>query len=102
MTITVTLGNRPELDAEARLARARRAREVLADAGWVFDEVISDLTRDLLGTSPNDAAKRESLYHQIDGTAQVKGHLKRILDQQAADEKAYERKHRNDPPADAE
>lgn len=100
--VTVTLGTRPDLDAEERRARAMRARDVLANAGWVFDEVISDLTRDLLGTTPGQSEIRESLYYQIDAAAQVKGHLSRILEQQAAEEKVNERKHRNEPPADAE
>lgn len=101
-SITVTLGNRPELDAEERRQRALRAQEVLNGAGWVFDELISGLTRELLDTPPHAADKRESLYHQIDGAAQAKGRLKHIVEQQAAEEKANARKHRNDPPADHE
>lgn len=99
--ITVTLG-RPELDAEERRQRALRAQEVLNGAGWVFDDLISSLTKDLLGTQPAETDKRESLYHQIDGAAQAKGRLKQIVEQQAAEEKANARKHRNDPPADHE
>lgn len=100
--ITITLGNRPELDAEERLQRAMRAREVLAGAGWAFDEVISDLTRDLLGTTPGQSEIRESLYHQIDAAAQLKGHLSRIIQAQQAEETVNARKHRDESPADAE
>jgi hypothetical protein len=100
--ITITLGNRPDLDPEERRLRALRAQEVLSGAGWAFDEIISDLNRDLLGTSPDQTAKRESLYHQMDGAAQAKGFLKRLIEQQAAEEKVNERKHRNEPPADHE
>lgn len=100
--ITITLGNRPELDAEERRLRALRAQEVLSGAGWAFDEVISGLTRDLLGTEPADAEKRESLYHQIDAAAQVKGHLDRIIKLYEAELKANVRKHRDEPPADHE
>lgn len=100
--ITVTLGNRPELDAEERRQRALRAQEILNGAGWVFDELISSLTSDLLGTKPDQCGLREQLFNQIDGAAQAKGRLKQIVDQQAAEEKANARKHRNDPPADHE
>lgn len=100
--ITVTLGNRPDLDADERRQRALRARDVLAGAGWVFDELISDLTRDLLSTLPDETDKRESLYHQIDGAAQAKGHLKRIIDMQTGEEKKNERRIRAEPPADHE
>lgn len=100
--ITITLGNRPELDPEERRLRALRAQEVLAGAGWAFDEVISGLTRDLLGTEPADAEKRESLYHQIDAAAQLKGHLSRIIQLHEAELKANVRKHRDEPPADHE
>lgn len=100
--ITVTLGSRPELDADERRQRALRAQEVLSGAGWAFDEVISDLTRELLGTPPGASGKRESIFQQIDAAAQLKGHLQRIIEQQAASEKVHERRHRHEPPADAE
>jgi hypothetical protein len=100
--ITITLGNRPDLDPEERRLRAMRAQEVLAGAGWAFDEVISGLTRDLLGTEPSDAEKRESLYHQIDAAAQLKGHLGRIIQLHEAELKANERKHRDEPLANHE
>lgn len=100
--ITVTLGNRPDLDFEERRLRALRAQEVLVGAGWAFDEVISDLTKDLLGTAPDQATKRESLYHQIDAAAQLKGHLKRILDSHQAEETKNARKHRDEPLANHE
>jgi hypothetical protein len=100
--ITVTLAKRPEPDAEERRLRALRAREVLNGAGWLFEEYISDLTRDLLGTDPDESEKREQFFHQIDAAAQLRGRLEQIIETQAAHEKVNERKHRNDPPADHE
>ena len=100
--ITVTLG-KPELDAEERRQRVMRAQEVLSGSGWVFDEVIGDLTRELLGTdAPAQKERREEIFQEIKATAQVKGHLTRILQQKAAEEAVNERRTRNEPPADHE
>lgn len=102
MTYTVTLGAPPELDAEARRQRALRARAALDAAGWLFDEQISDLTRDLLGTTPGQTEVREAIFQQIDATAQVKGRLLKILEIQEAEIKAHERRNRRHQPADAQ
>ena len=100
--ITVTLGNRPELDAEERRARAHHAKDILSIAGWVFDDLISDLNKELLGTHPEESSRREYLYHQINGAAQAKGLLLGLVNQQAFEDKKNERKRRNDGPADHE
>lgn len=101
--ITVTLGNPPPTDFEERRLRALRAREVLDGAAWLFDEHISDLTRDLLGTSPApaDAPKREELFYQIDAAAQLKGRLLQIIQLHEAEKKANERREKRRNP-DAE
>lgn len=99
MTITVTLGNRPVLDAEERRQRYLRAKESVNNLGWVFDELIGGLTADLLSTDPDDTTKRESIFHQINGAAQAKGLLLGIIQQQEFEEAKHERKHRNEPPA---
>lgn len=100
--ITVTLGNRPDLDAEERRQRALRAQEVLAGAGWLFDEVISTATRDFLDTQPDEAAKREEFYQQAYAAALLKQHLNNILREKAAEEKKNERRSRAEPPANHE
>ena len=101
--ITVTLGPRSDLDPDEKRQRALRAAEVLGSAGWVFDEVISALTQEMLGRdAPHEKEKREELFQQIKATAHLKGHLQFIVKQKAAEEAIHERKHRNDPPADAE
>lgn len=94
--ITVTLGNPPETDFDERRLRALRAKEVLNGAGWLFDEHISDLTRELLSTAPTsvDATKREELFYQIDAAAQLKGRLLQIIQLHEAEAKAHERKER--------
>jgi hypothetical protein len=100
--ITITLGNRPDLDPEERRLRALRAQEVLAGAGWAFDEVISGLTRDLIDTPAEQPAKRETLYYHIDAAIRLKDHLRRVVTNHEAELKANERKHRDEPLANHE
>lgn len=99
MSITVTLG-KVELDAEAKRARALRAAELLDGAGWLFDELISDRTRELLATDIDEPAKRERIFHEIQATAELKALLDRILQQHQAEQTLDERRTRNDKPAD--
>lgn len=89
---TVTLGSAAELDPEEKRLRMLRAKEVLSGAGWLFDEQMSDLTRDMLGTSPEQSGKREELFHQIDALAQVKGRLMGIIHEYEAKQKAHEQR----------
>ncbi|HYC65673.1 MAG TPA: hypothetical protein VEC14_13150 [Reyranellaceae bacterium] len=96
--ITVTL-NRPDLDAEAKRARARRAAEVLKDAGWAFDEFIAEQTTDLLATG-DDQPKRERIFNSIQAAADLKAHLIRIVQQQEAENTLNERRNRDERPAD--
>lgn len=102
MTFTVTISQRPQPDAEERRLRALRAQEVLSGAGWLFDEYMSDLTRELLGTDPDESAKREQFFRQIDAAAQLKGRLEQIIQIQKAEQDAHERRISKLPPADHE
>lgn len=97
MTYTVTLGTPAPLDSEERRHRAHRARDLIEGAGWLFDEHISDLTRDLLSTERGHTVLREQIYQQIDATAQLKGRLLKILENHEAEALTNERKRRADP-----
>jgi hypothetical protein len=55
--------------------RYLRAREVLRDAGWCFDEFVAAETRKWLASSPADAAAREEAYTR----ARVATELKLLL-----------------------
>jgi len=90
----VILGNPPPLDDEARVARYRRAKEVLQEAGWVWDEYISEQNRVLLGTLPADVEGREECYRRMSVAAELKGHLKAICDYETYLEKRNERANR--------
>lgn len=89
MTITVTLGSRPELSPEERQQRIRRAAEVLEGCGWVFDEHISGLTQEMLDT--DDLCERDKLYRSIRAAADLKGRLVQIVSSKALEDKRNDR-----------
>lgn len=99
MTITVTL-NAVTLDAEARRIRALRAQEVLDNASWLFDEFISEQTRDLIATDTRQSEEREILAADIRAAMSLKGHLLTIIQNHEAEQKLNERRSRAEQPAD--
>lgn len=90
MTITVTLGRRPDLTPEEAQQRIRRAAEVLEGAGWLFDEHISAMTQQLLD-SPSDVA-REEYYRTIRAAADLKARLVQIVNSKALEDMKNERR----------
>lgn len=99
MSVTVTL-NRVDLDAEARRNRALRAAELLENASWLFDELISERARDLIATDARQAEEREILHADIRATMGLKGHLLSIIQNHQAEQKLNERRERDYQPAD--
>lgn len=57
---------------EEELQRWRRAREVLNDAGWVFDEYVNNTMAQVLKTSAEDVEGRERLVRAARVAAQIK------------------------------
>jgi hypothetical protein len=87
MTITVTLGSRPELTTEERAQRIRRATEALEGVGWLFDEYISDMTKTLLDSDDDALLRRDQLYRSIRAAADLKGRLVQIVNSKALEDK---------------
>lgn len=87
MTITVTLGSRPELTAEERAQRIRRATEALEGCSWVFDEHISSMTQELLDSASDDLVLRDGLYRSIRAAVDLKGRLVQIVNSKALEDK---------------
>jgi hypothetical protein len=86
-----------ELDAqiEARKAKeeiekiagmARRARELLEGADWVFGAYVEKLQRDWINSEPTDKDAREAIYNRLRAVAEVKRGLAGIIDKAANDE----------------
>lgn len=90
---TITLGSPPALDADARRTRARRAREILDGASWLFDEFMSEETRALLDA--NDTAEREEHHRNIRTAAELKGRLLVIVQTQEAEDTIDGRRNRS-------
>jgi len=90
----VAVGNPTPLDDEARIARARRAKEILLEASWLWDEYVSEQNRALLGTLPADVEGREECYRRIAVAAELKGHLLSICNYETYLEKRNERANR--------
>jgi hypothetical protein len=99
VTVTVTL-NKVELDAEERRSRAVRAREILDGCSWLFDEFISESTRDMIATNPDDPQARERLYADIRAAMGLKAHLISILQNDEAENTINERRSRNGDESD--
>lgn len=99
MTFTVTLGRQEPLNEDQKRARYRRALEVIDGAGWLFDDYISEQTKALLDTNPEDPEgpkKREEFYRRAIVAAGLKAELKHIIETKEAEDKAYARRHPND------
>lgn len=90
-TFNVVLGNAAPLDDEARLARYRRAKEIVQEAGWLWDEYLAQQNTSLLNTLPADVTGREELFRRITVAVEMKAHLQSIINHQLALEKRHER-----------
>ena len=75
---------------EEMAQRARRAREVLEGASWVFDELVAQAQRDWLQAST--LAAREECHARSLAALSLKGHLMSIVNNQEAQEKLDERR----------
>lgn len=77
---------------EAEAARARRAREVLADAGWLFDDFVNNEMAKVLKSDPDDMTTREIAYNRARVATEVKLGLQALVD--AADDEQTVEQHR--------
>jgi SH3-like domain-containing protein len=80
----------PPTDEE--LQRFRRTREVLEEAGWVFDEFINNETRYWLTSNPDDVKGREAAYMRARVATELKVELMREVEQFENDRKIAERR----------
>ncbi len=97
--ITVTL-NAVTLDAEERRARALRAAEILEGASWLFDEFISEQTREMIATDISQTTERDCLHANITAAMGLKAHLINIVNNYQAETKLNEQRYRDRKPAD--
>jgi hypothetical protein len=74
-------------------SRYLRAREVLRDAGFVFDEFVAAETRKWLASNPADAAAREEAYTRARVATELKLLLQAETDEYEGSQLTKERLH---------
>jgi hypothetical protein len=70
----------------------RRAREVLADAGWLFDDFVNNEMRRVLTSDPDDMTTRETAYNRARVATELKAGLASLVDEYEADVQLHERR----------
>src|SRR5215510_4757273 len=72
--------------------RLQRARELLADAGWLFDDFVNAEMRRVLTSDPDDMTTREIAYNRARVATEVKAGLASLVDEYEADAQLQERR----------
>jgi len=67
------------LSFEEKQAKARRADEILREAGWLFDECVATWLEAIKGSKPGDTDKREQAYQQVRAIEYLREHLGGIV-----------------------
>jgi SH3-like domain-containing protein len=79
-------------DPEQRQQRYRRAREVLGDAGWLFDDFVNSEMRRVLTSQPEDMTTREIAYNRARVATEMKAALSSLVEEYETDVKLKERR----------
>lgn len=65
--------------------RYRRAREVMADAGWLFDDFVNQQMRNILVSRADESAVRDEAYRRAAVAAELKLRLESEVKSYEAD-----------------
>jgi hypothetical protein len=79
-------------DEESKLRDYRRAKEVLAGAGWVFDDYVNKQMAQVLRTNPEDVTGRERLIASARVAATLKVSLMREIEEYEDTQTLHERR----------
>lgn len=77
---------------QARDHKVQRARELLADAGWLFDDFVNAEMRRVLTSDPDDMTTREIAYNRARIATELKAGLAALVDQHEVDARRKERR----------
>ena len=77
---------------QARDHKVQRARELLADAGWLFDDFVNAEMRRVLTSDPDDMTTREIAYTRACVATELKTGLASLIDEYEADAQLHERR----------
>ena len=78
--------------SDEREQKYRRAREVLADTGWLFDDFVNSEMRRVLTSDPDDMTTREVAYNRARVATELKTGLASLIDEYDADAQLNERR----------
>jgi hypothetical protein len=87
------------LDQTTREQQVRRAREVLSDAGWLFDDFVNNEMRKVLVSQPEERDQREEAYRRARVATEMKAGLESLIETYEADMRLKERRERTLTPA---
>ena len=75
-----------------REQQIRRAREVLADAGWLFDDFVNAEMRKVLLSQPGESEVREEAWRRARVATEMKAGLESLIETYDADSRLKERR----------
>ena len=75
-----------------REQQIRRAREVLADAGWLFDDFVNAEMRKVLLSQPGESEAREEAWRRARVATEMKAGLESLIETYDADSRLMERR----------
>src|SRR5258707_5649610 len=68
-----------------REQQIRRAREVLSEAGWLFDDFVNAEMRRVLVSKPDEREAREEAHRRARVATELKAGLESLIEQYEAD-----------------
>jgi hypothetical protein len=68
-----------------REQQVRRAREVLSEAGWLFDDFVNAEMRKVLVSAPDERDGREEAYRRARVATEMKAGLESLIETYEAD-----------------
>jgi len=72
--------------------QVQRAREVLSDAGWLFDDFVNAEMRKVLMSRPDEREAREEAYRRARVATEMKAGLEAVVEAYEADKRLQERR----------
>jgi len=70
----------------------RRAREVLSEAGWLFDDFVNAEMRKVLMSRPDERELREEAWRRARVATEMKAGLEALVEAHEADRRLQERR----------
>jgi hypothetical protein len=83
------------LDQTTREQQIRRAREVLSDAGWLFDDFVNAEMHKVLVSQPEERDAREEAWRRARVATEMKAGLESLIEAYEADVRLRERRTRS-------